>query len=54
MFEIDPNWPHRLVRAEIDLDAARINFYAQRQRAPAEQPLLATRRCTFPIRKFHG
>lgn len=53
-FEVDPNWPHRLVRAEVDLDAERIDFYALRRRAPFEQPLLATYRYKFPMRPFHG
>lgn len=39
-FDIDPHWPHRLVRAEVDLDADVIRFHALRRRDPAEQPLL--------------
>ncbi len=53
-FEVDPNWPHRLVRAEVDLDAEAIAFYALRRRAPSDQPLLATRKYKFPMRRFHG
>lgn len=52
--EVDPNWPHRLVRAEVDLDAEKISFYALRRRAPSEQPLLATHQYKFPMRRFQG
>ena len=39
-FEVDPLWSHRLVRCEVDIDAAMIRFYALRRREPAWQPLL--------------
>ena len=39
-FEVDPWWSHRLVRCEVDIDAAMIRFYALRRREPAWQPLL--------------
>jgi hypothetical protein len=39
-FDIDPRWPHRLVRAELDLEAALIRVFALRRREPTEQPLL--------------
>ena len=39
-FEVDRNWAHRLVRAEMDLDAGRIRFYRLRRREPGDQPLL--------------
>jgi hypothetical protein len=29
-FDVDPHWPYRLVRAEVDLDADVIRFYALR------------------------
>ena len=29
-FEVDRYWAHRLVRAEVDLDAGRIRFYRLR------------------------
>ncbi len=54
-FEVDPNWPHRLVRTEVDLDAEGIAFYALRRRAPSEQPLLATHKYKFTMRRsFQG
>jgi hypothetical protein len=39
-YVVDPHWPHRLVRAEVDLTAQRIRFYALRRREPKYQPLL--------------
>jgi hypothetical protein len=39
-FLVDPLWPYRLVRAEVDLDHALIRFHALRRRDPADQPLL--------------
>lgn len=39
-FEVDRLWAHRLVRAEVDLTARRIRFYALRRRDPDHQPLL--------------
>lgn len=41
-FDVDPLWPYRLVRAEVDLDADVIRFYALRRRDPTAQPLLRT------------
>src|SRR5262249_36835085 len=39
-FEVDPTWPIRLVRAEVDLDAGVRRFYALRRRETARQPVL--------------
>ena len=39
-FEVDRQWTHRLVRAEVDLDAGMIRFYRLRRREPGDQPLL--------------
>ncbi len=39
-FELDPIWPHRLVRCEVDLDTKFISCYALRRREPHWQPLL--------------
>ena len=39
-FLVDRQWPHRLVRAELDLDLGQLRFFALRRRAPTEQPLL--------------
>lgn len=39
-FRVSRQWPHRLVRAEVDLDESRIRFFALRRRDPDDQPLL--------------
>lgn len=39
-FPVAGHWTHRLVRAEVDLDAHHIRFYALRRKDPADQPLL--------------
>jgi hypothetical protein len=51
-FVIDDQWPHRLVRAEVDLDASIIRFFALRRRDPGNQPLLAQHPYTLPHRRF--
>jgi hypothetical protein len=52
-FPVDTNWPHRLVRAEVDLTRKRIRFYALRRRDPSYQPLLQEVHYEFPKRRFH-
>jgi hypothetical protein len=52
-FLIDPLWPHRLVRAEVHLDAAVIRFFALRRREPNTQPLLAEHPYSLPRRRFN-
>jgi hypothetical protein len=47
-FTVDPLWPHRLVRCEVDLDAGSIFFYALRRREPSQQPLLRAARFVLP------
>ena len=44
---VDRHWPYRLVRAEIDLEIGRVDFYALRRREPSAQPLLA--QLPYPI-----
>jgi transposase len=39
-FEVDRHWAHRLVRADVDLDAGTIRFYRLRRREPGDQPLI--------------
>jgi hypothetical protein len=51
-FEVDRQWPHRLVRAELDLAVGHIDFYALRRRDPRDQPLLATSPYAIPGRWF--
>ena len=51
-FLVDATWPHRLVRAEVDLDAGVIRSYALRRREPLVQPLLRTIPYQLPSRRF--
>lgn len=51
-FAVDKNWPHRLVRAEVDLNVGSISFYALRRREPAWQPLLRVAEYQLPMRRF--
>lgn len=53
-FLVDSNWPHRLVRAEVDLDGDRISFYGLRRRDPSTQPLLRTWAYHLPRKRFKG
>ena len=52
-FPVDRHWPHRLVRAEVDLDEDVIRFHALRRREPTWQPLLQTADYHFPRKRFH-
>lgn len=52
-WEVDPQWLHRLVRAEVDLSANQIRCYRLRRLAPEEQPLLRTFPYEFPNKRFH-
>lgn len=51
-YSVDRHWPHRLVRAEVDLKRGRIRFYALRRRQPDRQPLLKEIRYVLPRRPF--
>ena len=51
-FPVDRHWVHRLVRAEVDLKARQINFYALRRRDPTEQPILNTIAYELPKKPF--
>jgi hypothetical protein len=51
-FEVDASWPHRLVRAEVDLDAGMLRFHALRRREPDRQPLLREVAYRLPHRRF--
>ena len=50
VFDVDPHWPHRLVRCEVHLDAQAIRFFALRRRAPHHQPLLRETPYAYPKR----
>jgi transposase-like protein len=51
-YPVDPRWAHRLVRAELDIDAHRIDVFALRRRAPTDQPLITQLEYTPPERWF--
>lgn len=53
-FPVDRHWPHRLVRAEVDLDTGEIRCYALRRRRPEDQPLLTRLPYELPRRPFQG
>jgi hypothetical protein len=53
-FAVSHQWPHRLVRCEVDFDEHCIRCFALRRRAPAEQPLLATIQYHRPDKRFQG
>ena len=51
-YVIDATWVHRLVRAELDLVAGRIDVFALRRADPTHQPQLATFAYHPPARWF--
>jgi hypothetical protein len=51
-FLVDALWPHRLIRAEVDLTHQRIRFYRLRRREPNQQPLLKTIHYIRPKKRF--
>jgi len=51
-FIVDRTWPHRLVRAHVDLIAEQIKFFALRRREPNSHRLLNTVAYHLPKRKF--
>jgi hypothetical protein len=51
-FPVDAHWPHRLVRAEVDLRDHCIRCYALRRRDPQHQPLLKVINHGIPQRPF--
>ena len=53
-FHVNRNWPHRLVRAEVDLDKNVIRFHALRRREPQYQPRLKIVDYHFPNKRFQG
>jgi hypothetical protein len=49
---VDRHWLHRLVRAEVDLNAHQLRFFALRRREPTDQPLLNEAPYTLPQKRF--
>lgn len=50
---VDPLWPHRLVRCEVNLSTQSIRYHALRRRDPHHHPLLHELPYVFPRRPFH-
>jgi hypothetical protein len=51
-FPVDPTWPNRLIRAEVDLTRGQIRFYRLRRREPTQQPLIKTMPYETPKKRF--
>jgi hypothetical protein len=51
-FAVQRHWLHRLVRAEVNLNANRLRFFALRRREPTDQPLLNEVPYTLPSKRF--
>lgn len=52
-YPVDPTWPNRLVRAEVDLTRGQIRFYRLRRREPKQQTLIKTIPYEVPKKRFH-
>ena len=51
-WQVSENWPHRLVRVEVDLTEKRLRFYTLRRRDPKSQPLVLDVPYQLPQRRF--
>jgi transposase len=51
-WQVSENWPHRLVRVEVDLTRKRLRFYTLRRRDPKSQPLALEVPYQLPKRRF--
>lgn len=51
-FPVDPVWPHRLLRCEVDFEHHQIRCYRLRRREPDQQPLVKTIEYVFPKKRF--
>ena len=51
-WRVDANWPHRLVRVEVDLTRGEVRFFKLRRREPSRQPLVKTIHYRVPKHKF--
>lgn len=52
LFDVDPLWPSRMVRADVDLSGGKIRFHALRRREPTQHRLLLETPYTPPERRF--
>jgi transposase len=51
-WQVSENWPHRLVRVEVDLSKGRLRCYTLRRREPKSQPLVLDVPYRLPRRRF--
>ena len=51
-WQVSENWPHRLVRVEVDLSKGRLRCYTLRRREPKSQPLVLEIPYQLPRRRF--
>lgn len=51
-YAVDPAWPNRLVRCEVDLTHGEIRFFRLRRRDPRQQPLAKTVAYQTPKKRF--
>jgi hypothetical protein len=51
-WQVSENWPHRLVRVEVDLTGERLRIYTLRRRDPNSQPLILDVPYQLPQRRF--
>jgi putative transposase len=51
-WQVSENWPHRLVRVEVDLSKGRLRCYTLRRREPKSQPLILEVPYQLPRRRF--
>ena len=51
-WQVSENWPHRLVRVEVDLSKGRLRFFTLRRREPKSQPLVLEVPYQLPRRRF--
>jgi putative transposase len=51
-WQVSENWPHRLVRVEVDLTGERLRFNTLRRREPKSQPLVLEVPYQLPRRRF--
>jgi hypothetical protein len=52
-YPVDPLWPHRLIRTEVDLSVGQSRFYRLRRREPKQQPLIKAIAYKPPSKAFH-
>lgn len=51
-WNVDSNWPHRLVRVQVDLTHKVIRFFRLRRKEPTEQPFVKDVPYALPERRF--